>query len=360
MQNNDLYVIYGDQPKKMIMHLLDDIKVADEIPKDSLIGIKPNLVLAKPATSGATTSPEIIAGTIEYLQSEGFKNIIILESSWIGDSTVRSFRVCGYEDIAQKYGVELVDLKKDSSNVFEVGDISFDVCSKMLKLDYMINVPVLKGHCQTNMTCALKNIKGCIPDREKRRFHTLGLHKPIAYLNKVIETDLVIVDGIMGDLCYEEGGTPVTMNRIIIGKDPVLVDSFVAEIMGYELEDVPYIEIAEEIGVGISDLNNANITEYNKDEKIRNIDPPRSIKHLTEHIEEKEACSACYGSLVHALDRLHNQGLLNKLEGKIHIGQGFKDSQCEGLGVGKCTENFSNHIKGCPPKARDIIKFIKK
>ena len=32
------------------------------------------------------------------------------------------------------------------------------------------------------MTCALKNLKGCLPDREKRRFHALGLTKPIAAL----------------------------------------------------------------------------------------------------------------------------------------------------------------------------------
>ena len=26
-------------------------------------------------------------------------------------------------------------------------------------LDFMINVPVMKGHCQTKITCALKNMK---------------------------------------------------------------------------------------------------------------------------------------------------------------------------------------------------------
>ena len=35
----------------------------------------------------------------------------------------------------------------------------------------------------------------------------MGLHKPIAYLNKAIKQHLIIVDGIMGDLNFEEGGT---------------------------------------------------------------------------------------------------------------------------------------------------------
>ena len=43
----------------------------------------------------------------------------------------------------------------------------------------------------------------------------MGLHKPIACLNKAIKQDLIIVDGIMGDLNFEEGGNPVKMNRIL-------------------------------------------------------------------------------------------------------------------------------------------------
>ena len=107
-------------------------------------------------------------------------------------------------------------------------------------------------------------MKGCIPDTEKRRFHTLGLHRPIAYLNKVLRQDLIIVDGIYGDLDFEEGGNPVQMNRIIVGKDPVLVDSYVAQLLGYEIDDIPYIGMAEKLGVGSTDLNRAAVMELNQ------------------------------------------------------------------------------------------------
>jgi hypothetical protein len=36
------------------------------------------------------------------------------------------------------------------------------ICDQVMAVDYMINIPVQKGHCQTKMTCALKNMKGCI------------------------------------------------------------------------------------------------------------------------------------------------------------------------------------------------------
>ncbi len=63
---NGIRIIYGDNPKQMVKELLEVIKPEEEIDKNSLIGIKPNLVVAKPSSSGATTSPEIVAGIIEY------------------------------------------------------------------------------------------------------------------------------------------------------------------------------------------------------------------------------------------------------------------------------------------------------
>ncbi len=36
------------------------------------------------------------------------------------------------------------------------------------------------------------------------------------------------------------------------------------------------------------------------------------------------ACSACYGSLIHALDRLRDKGFLDNINERICIGQGFK------------------------------------
>ena len=58
------------------------------------------------------------------------------------------------------------------------------------------------------MTCALKNLKGCLPDREKRNFHSDGLMKPIAALGAFLKPALVIVDSICGDLNFEEGEIP--------------------------------------------------------------------------------------------------------------------------------------------------------
>lgn len=358
MDANLIYIIYGNNPKSMIKEILKELNLESEIPsKNSLIGIKPNLVVAKPYTSGATTCPQIVEGLIEYLKSNGYNNIAIMEGSWVGDRTQLAFKVCGFEEISKKYDVPLIDLQKDSHSDYRVDDIVISVCDSIMKVDYLINVPVLKGHCQTKITCALKNLKGCIPNKEKRHFHTMGLHKPIAYLNKIIKQDLIIVDGIMGDLNFEEGGNPVQMNRVLAGKDPVLIDSYVAQLLGYDIDEIPYIRIAEKIGVGKTLISDEQIKELNKDSTPMTIPKTKLVEKLTKNVVESMACSACYGSLVHALDRLNELGY--HYNGKIYIGQGFKGKNKKGIGIGSCTKDFEKNLPGCPPKAKDIIEFLK-
>ena len=191
---SEIFVAYGDSPSEMVRTLLEKIDPPANADPALRIGIKPNLVVAKPAKSGATTSPEVVESLIGYLHSRGLHDICVMESSWVGEDTDRAFDACGYRELARRTGVKLVNLERAPAKEVQAGGVSLRVCTDVLDVDYLINVPVLKAHCQTKMTCALKNLKGCIPDSEKRRFHRLGLHEPIARLNTVLKSDLIIVD----------------------------------------------------------------------------------------------------------------------------------------------------------------------
>ena len=84
----------------------------------------------------------------------------------------------------------------------------------------------------------------------------------------------------------------------------------------------------------------------------------RKIVELLDAVEEVESCSACYGYLMPALDRLKEEGLLKKLDTKIAIGQGFRGKSGT-LGIGNCTAKFACHLKGCPPTETEIYEFLK-
>ena len=315
------------------------------------VALKPNLVLAKPASSGATTSPEIVAGTIEFLKECGVTDITIMEGAWAGGNTEQAWKICGYRGLEKKYGVRLLDLKRDRTRHVSVAGMKIEICASPLEFDRLINLPVLKGHCQTVMTCALKNLKGCIPDSEKRRFHSIGLHRPIAALNLTIRPDLVIIDALCGDLSFEEGGNPLEMNVLIVGKDPVKIDAYGASLMGISPSEVEHLRLAEEMGVGSSEIRPDTVIRVgDKQIPARPCALPGGARHLAQYTEERDACSICYAGLVHALYRMERGRKLGGLQGKIHIGQGFRNVCGKGIGYGDCARGFDRVIPGCPPR----------
>lgn len=362
MEQNEIYMMQGTGYKQMTIELLRGLDLAADIgDRKKRIGLKPNLVAASRAENGATTHPELVDGVITYLKEEGFFDIVVLEGSWVGDLTSEAVRVNGIWDVCKRHKVEFIDLQKDAFAPVNAAGMEIKICKEALALNYLINMPVLKGHCQTVITCALKNSKGLLPNSEKRRFHTLGLHKPIAHLNAAIHQDFILVDNICGDLDFEEGGNPVVMNRLLAFKDPVLCDSFAAESMGYQPYDIAYIRIAESLGLGISDTSKAKITDLTPAGiGMKQARPSRRVQELAKYVAPDNACSACYGSLIYALDRLKDEGLLKgKQESSIGVGQGYRGKSGK-TGVGQCTGCFEKSLRGCPPKAVDIVEFLRK
>lgn len=342
-------------------------RLADEAGLDQLIGdrqrrvgLKPNLVLASPAENGATTHPGLVEGLIDYLQERGFSKLCILEGSWVGARTREAFRLCGYEELSARTGVPLVDTQTDGFREYDCQGLPIRICDSAMALDFLINLPVIKGHCQTYLTCALKNLKGLVPNAEKRRFHSLGLHKPIAHLNAKLRQDFILADGICGDLNFEEGGNPVPAGRALAGRDPVLVDSYACSLLGLALSEVPYISLAQSLGVGCADLGKATIQELNRPQGLPAAKAQgRLVRRLASRICAKEACSACYAALIHAMEKLDAEGLLDRLPETPCIGQGFRGRQSpKGLGIGRCCAGFAHNLPGCPPTARQIRDFL--
>jgi len=359
MEKNDILIIHGTDYKNMAKKILEKADVAAEIgDKKKKVALKPNLVTASAPSNGGTTHAELLAGAIEYLQEHGFMDITVMEGSWVGDRTGDAYRVAGYDRVCERYHVPFVDLQKDTSKEYEAAGMKIRLCDKAAAVDYMINMPVLKGHCQTIITCALKNNKGVIPNSEKRRFHTMGLHKPIAHLNTIARNDFIQVDNICGDLDFEEGGNPVVMNRVLGFKDPVLCDAYVCDCMGYDVDEIPYIRIAERLGVGSADTSKANIIYLNEAKEGQGkFRMTRRVQNLAAYAAPKDACSACYGSLIYALDRMNDSGRLKKGLPPVAIGQGYRGESGK-IGVGSCTCGFQCSLAGCPPKTADMVEFL--
>ncbi len=371
MQKNELIIMYGQEWTVMTKQLLQLAGLDKMIPRaDTLIGIKPNLLGQVLSSEGATTHPEVVAGLIEYLQENGFHNIVLLEGSWVGDLTEESVRYCGYDRICSRYGVPFWDMQKEPSAAVDCAGLTLNVCKRALDIEFLINVPVLKGHCQTRITCALKNMKGLIPNAEKRRFHRMGLHEPIGHLSAGLHQDFILVDSICGDLAFEDGGNPVQQDRLIAAADPVLCDSYGCRVIGIDPESVGYIRSAAQLGLGSMDLDRAMLREYSfrPGQEPDRLPPDRKpeeaaggyrhMMQLREMAEEVDSCSACYAYLIPALDMLRRDGLLDRLDTKVCIGQGHRNKKGK-LGVGNCTRLFEHTLAGCPPTENQMYEFLK-
>ncbi|MBO6164645.1 MAG: DUF362 domain-containing protein [Lachnospiraceae bacterium] len=358
MKRNEIWRSYGTDFKNMTIRLLEMTGLAERIPgPQAKIAIKPNLVTPAPADFGGTTHTEVVAGIIEYLQGHGFRNIVIAEGSWVGDKTAEAFEYCGFRTLSENYGVPLIDTQKEKSVPADCAGMKLSICRCVQEWDFLINVPVLKGHCQTHMTCALKNMKGLIPNSEKRRFHTIGLHKPIAHLNTGIRPDFIVIDHICGDPSFEEGGNPLVRNCVMAALDPVMTDAYACSLLGLETDDVPYVRMAERLGVGSADLSSLRLITCEGD-PAEDVPMTQSLLDVSYAVDESDSCSACYGTLIPALERLKEEGLLEKLPCPIAIGQGHRGKSGP-LGVGNCTRGYDFSIPGCPPGEEKIYEMLK-
>ena len=382
MKKDELLVFRGTHYKEMTKAILQRADLAGMIPdREALIGIKPNLVTAALCDEGATTHPQVIEGLAEYLREEHFDRIVVLEGSWVGEKTRDVLSFCGYDELLARLEIPFWDMQEDKGEETDCAGMPLMICERAKRPDFLINVPVVKGHCQTGITCALKNMKGLIPNAEKRRFHRLGLHDPIAHLNMGIRQDFILVDCICPDLTFEDGGNPVRLDLLAAAADPVLADTWGCSVIGLEPDRVGYIKKAARLGAGSMELDRKKIRTYferirqeegagvqellyeEKDDESsampRGKGGYRHVMKLAESVHEVESCSACYAYLIPALDLLDREGLLPLLKEKICIGQGNRGKPGE-LGIGNCTALFRHSLKGCPPTEMQMYEYLKR
>ena len=118
------------------------------------------------------------------------------------------------------------------------------------KPHFLISVGKLKTHTLCGFSGTLKNLYGCNPEPFKAKYH-YRLHEAIADIASAFRADFSMIDSIIA----MEGqgpvsGTPVRLNKIIAGRDPVAVDSCIARLIGINPHKIDYIRLSEKAGLG--------------------------------------------------------------------------------------------------------------
>ncbi|MHA1279784.1 MAG: DUF362 domain-containing protein [Candidatus Helarchaeota archaeon] len=219
-------------------------------PKAESVVIKPNMCYYWDYSTGQTTDPNFVAAMIKVLREEVSSDIdvSIVESDASAMKCKYAFKYLGYEKLAEKYKVKLVNLSKVESEPIKVevkGEIFDFMIPKIIKnADLRINVPKMKYMMLSKISCALKNIFGCNPYPKKFKYHP-KLSETIVALNKAMSFQLNVLDGIR-----VFGSKTLKLGLVMASQDPVATDAVAATIMGVNPKSVAHLKLAEREGLG--------------------------------------------------------------------------------------------------------------
>jgi uncharacterized protein (DUF362 family) len=262
----DMIAIMGGNPDAMFDLGIQELGgIGTFVKKGQKVLIKPNIGWDVLPDLAANTNPLLVKRIIEHCFKAGAKEVYVLDHTI--DNWVNTYKNSGIEKAAKAAGAKVVP--GNSEHYYQAIEIpggvklkSAKVHELLLETDVFINVPVLKDHNSTRMTCCLKNTMGIVWDRGY--WHSNNLHQCIAdYALYEKKPALNIIDCYNVMVKHGPQGVSkedvVQMKSQIITTDWVAGDAAAAKMLGIEPEKIDYIPIAHKMGLGNMKLDSLNI-----------------------------------------------------------------------------------------------------
>jgi len=216
--------------------------------------IKVNFITTMTWDTGATTDPIVVEALIQRLKKLPVE-IYVVESDATMTNADKAFEATGMSEMCKQYGVECLNLRhvKDKVKIpIPKGECLKDITvPRIVTESAIISAAKMKTHMATKVTLGMKNMFGLLPDKFKAKYHARGISKVIVDINTVIKPNITVIDGFVA----MEGkgpvdGSPVKMDLIVAGKDPVATDSTAARAMGIDPHEISHIRTANQKGLG--------------------------------------------------------------------------------------------------------------
>lgn len=262
----DMVAVMGGSPDAMFdLGIQEFGGIESFVRKGQKVLIKPNIAWDVIPELGGNTNPLLVKRIIEHCFKAGAKEVYVFDHTC--DNWVNTYKNSGIEKIAKAAGAKVVPANSES--YFQQVEIPGGVMLKsakvhelLLETDVFINVPILKDHNSTRMTCCLKNTMGIVWDRGF--WHKNNLNQCIAdfalfekkpVLNVIDCYNVMVKNGPQG-VSKED---IVQMKSQILTTDWVAGDAAAAKMLGIEPEKIEYIPIAHKMGLGNMNLDSLNI-----------------------------------------------------------------------------------------------------
>ena len=276
--------------------------------------VKPNLFTTKTADEGVTTDMRIVLALADMVKELGAVPVVgecPAMASYARPDIV--FDGLGVRRLCEEAEVEVrvldreLPIRVESPRGVAVKEFWFPEYA--LKCDGIINVPKLKTHTLTTLTCAVKNLFGLQQGGSKANHHVRTKNDPERFSHLLLDlyeaigpqVRLNVVDAVVG--MEGEGpttGDPVRLGLIIAGEDAVAVDMVASAIMGWDPLDVGTNYLAAERGLGPSSLDGVEVVGTSIEEVVRPFRKPQIHQNARQFIEirmpiecNEERCEGC-------------------------------------------------------------------
>jgi uncharacterized protein (DUF362 family) len=247
-------IVKGERGLEPVFKALDLIDYRTALEGFKKVLIKVNFITTMTWDTGATTDPIVVEALIQRLKTLPLE-IYVVESDATMTNADKAFEATGMAELCDRYGVKHLNLRYAEDKVkikIPNGDALNDITvPRIVTESAIISAAKMKTHMATKVTLGMKNMFGMLPDKLKMKYHAMGISKVIVDINTAIKPHLTVIDGFVA----MEGrgptdGTPLKMDLIVAGKDPVATDATCARVMGINPHEISHVRGAYQKGLG--------------------------------------------------------------------------------------------------------------
>jgi len=246
-----------------------------------VVFLKPNIVVAAPFEQAPAefTDPGLVASMVRYFRERGAKKVIVGERPAWGASCHDAFRASGMGAVIEENGGQLCDLDSEPEVWVPVEGHVFKeirLPRPLVEADLLVNLPKLKTHFLTGVTVGIKNLFGCVRYEDRKKYHReIDLAPVLVDLLRALRPGLTVVDGVQAMEGFgPHAGTPVEMNLVIAGTDPVSVDTVGTYLMGVDPRSLALLQVVDKLGLGSIDVADTRVLGERIDDVRKTFLPP--------------------------------------------------------------------------------------
>lgn len=260
-ENYTLAAIKGGEPDVMFDEAIKALGGMKKfVKKGQTVVVKPNIGWDVSPERGGNTNPLLVNRIIKQCFEAGAKDVYVFDHTC--DNWNRCYSNSGIERSVKDAGGKIVSGANES--YYQTVSVSkgkklksAKVHELILNSDVFINVPILKHHSSAEVTIGMKNLMGVVWDRGY--WHSNNLNQCISDFASFRKPDLTIVDAYYVMKRNGPRGVSkddvVTMKSQIVSTDIVAADAAAAKLFGVDPSKIDYIRYANEMNLGIMDLD---------------------------------------------------------------------------------------------------------